>query len=75
MVQVNQRMLEWADLVFVMDGEQVEALGKMFPDHPRLPQVICLNIMDTYHFNDPELIALLQERTRPYFDKLKTATS
>ena len=23
MVQVNQRMLEWADIVFVMDGEQV----------------------------------------------------
>ena len=32
MVQVNQRMLEWADIVFVMDGDQVEALGKMFPN-------------------------------------------
>jgi predicted protein tyrosine phosphatase len=73
MVQVNQRMLEWADLVFVMDGDQVEALGKMFPDHPILPQVVCLNIQDTYHFNDPDLIAILQERTRPYFDKLRTA--
>ena len=75
MVQVNQRMIEWADLVFVMDGEQVEALGKMFPGHPMLPQVICLNIQDNYHFMDPELVAILQERTKPHFDKLKSANS
>jgi hypothetical protein len=55
--------------------EQVEALGKMFPDHPMLPQVICLNIEDNYHFNDPALIAILQERTKPYFDKLRSANS
>ncbi len=72
MVQVNQRMLEWADIVFVMDGEQVEALGKMFPDHPLLPKVVCLNIQDDYHFLDPELIAILQQRTQPHFEKLRT---
>src|SRR5436190_24132655 len=71
MVQVNQRMLEWADLVFVMDREQVEALGKMFPGHPVLPKVICLQIEDCYHFLDPELVAILQERTRPYFESLR----
>ena len=63
MVQVNQRMLEWADMVFVMDDEQVEALGKMFPDASDAAEVICLNIQDTYHFLDPELVAILQERT------------
>jgi predicted protein tyrosine phosphatase len=36
LVQVNQRMLEWADLVFVMDDEQCRALAGMFPDHPAL---------------------------------------
>ena len=71
LVQVNQRMLEWADLVFVMDGEQVEALGRLFPDHPALPDVICLNIQDAYHFLDPELVAILTERTKPYFDRAR----
>lgn len=71
MVQVNQRMLEWADIVFVMDDEQVQALAHMFPDHPALPQVVCLDIQDTYHFLDPELVAVLQDRTRPYFEKLR----
>jgi protein-tyrosine phosphatase len=73
MVQVNQRMLEWADLVFVMDREQVQALAQMFPDHPALPQVVCLDIQDTYHFLDPELVSVLQERTRPHFDRLRAA--
>ena len=73
MVQVNQRMLEWADLVFVMDREQVQALAQMFPDHPALPQVVCLDIQDTYHFLDPELVSVLQERTRPHFARLRDA--
>ena len=71
MVRVNRRMLEWADVVFVMDGEQIEALSKMFPDHPALPGVVCLNIQDCYHFLDPELVAILQERTLPHFAKLR----
>jgi predicted protein tyrosine phosphatase len=73
MVQVNQRMLEWADLVFVMDGGQVEALGKMFPDHPVLPRVVCLDIEDNYHFLDPALVAALEEKTRPHFDRVRAA--
>jgi predicted protein tyrosine phosphatase len=75
MVQVNQRMLEWADLIFVMDGEQVEALGKLFPGHPVLDQVICLNIQDNYHFLDPDLVAILQERTKPHFDRVRAAAA
>ena len=73
MVQVNQRMLEWADIVFVMDGEQVEALEKMFPDHPVLPKVVYLHIQDCYHFLDPELVAILQERTRPHFEAFRAS--
>ena len=71
MVQVNQRMLEWADIVFVMDDAQVQALGKMFPDHPCLDQVVCLNILDNYHFLDPELVSILEERTKPHLEKLR----
>ena len=71
MVQVNHRMLEWADVVFVMDGEQIEALGKMFPGDPVLSTVVCLDIQDNYHFLDPELVSILQQRTQPHFDKLR----
>jgi predicted protein tyrosine phosphatase len=73
MVQVNQRMLEWADIVFVMDSENLEAVNRMFPDDPSLAKVVCLDIQDCYHFLDPELVATLQARTLPYFQKLRTS--
>ena len=71
LVQVNQRMLEWADIVFVMDDDQCQALARMFPGHPAVERVVCLNIMDVYHFLDPELVSLLQERTNPHLEKLR----
>jgi protein-tyrosine phosphatase len=73
MVQVNQRMLEWADIVFAMDSEQVEALDKMFPGHPLLGEVVCLDIADTYHFLDPELVSILQERVSPHLMRVANA--
>ena len=71
MVRVNQRMLEWADVVFVMDDRQRNALDHMFPGHPALNRVVCLDIQDNYHFLDPELVTLLRDRTHPYLERLK----
>ena len=71
LVQVNQRMLEWADIVFVMDDEQVRELRRMFPGHPAVDRLVCLEIRDVYHFLDPELVTLLQERTLPHLERLR----
>ena len=62
MVRVNVRMLEWADVIFAMDPLQVEALRRMFPAHPALERVICLDIEDVYSFLQPQLVELLQQR-------------
>ena len=71
LVQVNQRMLEWADIVFVMDDDQIRELRRMFPGHPAVDRLVCLEILDVYHFLDPELVTLLQERTLPHFERLR----
>ena len=71
LVRVNQRMLEWADIVFVMDGDQIRDLQQMFPGHEAVARVVCLDIADVYHFLDPELVALLQERSRPHLEPLR----
>lgn len=63
LVRVNERMLEWADLIFTMDDEQHRELSRMFPDHPALGKIVCLDIRDEYDFLDPKLVALLRERT------------
>jgi predicted protein tyrosine phosphatase len=71
LVRVNQRMLDWADLVFTMDDHQQRDLARMFPGHPVLDKLICLGIPDQYDFLDPDLVALLRERTAPHFERLK----
>jgi predicted protein tyrosine phosphatase len=74
LVRVNERMLDWADIVFVMDGDQRRDLQRMFPEHPAIERLVCLEIEDDYHFLDPQLIALLQERARPHLDRLRGAS-
>jgi predicted protein tyrosine phosphatase len=70
MVQVNQRMLDWADVVFIMEDEQRRELTRLFPKHPALERLICLEIPDKYEFLDPELVTLLQERTAPHLERI-----
>ena len=72
-VPVNARMLDWADVVFVMEEEQTRDLLRLFPTHPAIQRLVCLEIPDVYHFLDPQLVALLQERTRPHLDRLRGA--
>ena len=71
LVRVNARMLDWADVVFIMDDNQREQLSQLFPDHAALAGLICLEIPDRYDFLDPELVALLEERTRPHLERLR----
>ena len=66
MVRVNLRMLEWADVIFTMDPLQRRALEQMFPEHPALPALVCLDIPDDFTFLDPELVQLLGERLAPH---------
>ena len=62
LVRVNQRMLEWADVIFTMDPQQHRALGKLFPGHPSLKHLVCLDIPDDFTFLDPALVKILKER-------------
>jgi predicted protein tyrosine phosphatase len=65
MVRVNARMLDWADMVITMDEGQRRALQQMFPEHPALPHVVCLQIPDEFTFLQPELVTLLEARVTP----------
>ena len=71
MVQVNERMLDWADIVFTMDEDQQRELSRMFPGHAGLKKIVCLEIRDVYDFLDPELVRLLRERAAPHLVRPK----
>lgn len=62
LVRVNERMLAWADVIFVMEEPHRRELGRMFPDHQALRRVVSLEIPDEYAFLDPVLVDLLTER-------------
>jgi predicted protein tyrosine phosphatase len=62
LVRVNERMLAWADRIFVMEERQRRELERVFPAHPKLARIVSLEIPDVYTFLDPELVELLQTR-------------
>jgi predicted protein tyrosine phosphatase len=70
-VPVNARMLDWADVVFVMEDAQTRDLERLFPAHPAVSRLVCLEIQDNYHFLDPQLVSLLEARARPHLEKLR----
>jgi predicted protein tyrosine phosphatase len=60
-VPVSRELLEWADLVFVMEKRQRNAIHKKFKDLYQKKRIICLYIPDEYDYMDAVLIELLKE--------------
>lgn len=59
---VTPELLEWADLVFVMEKAHRNKLSQKFKPCLRNAKVICLDIPDEYEFMDPMLIKLLKAK-------------
>jgi predicted protein tyrosine phosphatase len=67
LVRVNANMLDWADIIFVMDDEQRQWLALNFERHPSLAKIVCLDIPDDFTFLQPELVKLLEEKVPKHF--------
>jgi len=65
-VPVSAELLEWADLVFVMEQAHRSKLSARFKSHLGKAKVICLDIPDNYEFMDPRLIRVLQDKVPPH---------
>ena len=59
---LTPELVEWADLIFVMEQDHKAKLASDFKPWLRGKQVICLNIPDNYQFMDPALVKLLQAK-------------
>jgi predicted protein tyrosine phosphatase len=57
-IKVNQKMIDWADVIFVMERKHMELIRQRFNFDQQ--QLVLLNIEDDYQFNDPELVELLK---------------
>ncbi|MEO1279810.1 MAG: phosphotyrosine protein phosphatase [Planctomycetota bacterium] len=63
---VSVDLVQWADLIFVMEPVHRIKLSARFRGELGDTRVICLDIADRYQAMDPELISLLERRVTPH---------
>ncbi|HRJ63863.1 low molecular weight protein tyrosine phosphatase family protein [Brevundimonas sp. UBA2416] len=60
--QCSAELVEWADVIFVMERAHRAKLQRRFRAQLKRARVICLDIPDDYAFMQPELVALLEKK-------------
>lgn len=60
-----QDLVDWADLIFVMENAQREKIRKKYKQRPADGRIINLNLPDEYERDQPELIDLLNMKVPP----------
>ncbi len=67
-IKLSAKMINWADIIFVMEKKHKERLLNKFPIDSQQKQIIILDIPDEYKFMDTELIEEIQTRVKPYIE-------
>ena len=67
---LSSDLLEWADVVFVMEASHRRKLTKKFKNFLADQRVICLDIPDLYDYMDPVLIQLLEAKVSPFLARM-----
>ena len=62
----SAELVEWADIIFVMERAHRAKLQRRFKAHLKGARLICLDIPDNYAFMQPELLALLEKKVGPH---------
>jgi predicted protein tyrosine phosphatase len=62
---VTGELIEWAELIFVMEKSHRTKLAMRFKKHLGNRRVVCLDIPDNYDFMDPELVQILKRKVTP----------
>jgi predicted protein tyrosine phosphatase len=59
---LSSELVEWADVIFVMEKTHRTKLQQRFRASLKSKRVVCLDIPDKYGFMDPALVRLLEAR-------------
>ncbi|HAI45821.1 MAG TPA: phosphotyrosine protein phosphatase [Stenotrophomonas sp.] len=65
-VPVSPELLQWAELIFVMERAHRSRLSSRFARWLGGKRVVCLDIPDDYGFMQPALVALLERKVAPF---------
>ena len=55
-VPLSAELIEWADLIFVMEKQHKSKLSAQYKPELLGKKVVCLNIPDNYKFMEPALV-------------------
>lgn len=61
-------LVEWADIVFVMERAHKKKVAAGFKDLLKDKKLVCLDIPDNYAMMDPELVRLLERKVSGHVD-------
>ena len=59
---LTDELIEWAEIIFVMEAKQRTKLSRMFSARLKGKRVVCLGIPDNYEYMDSKLVRLLWDR-------------
>ena len=65
-VVVSAELVDWAELIFVMEKQHKSKLSARFKPQLQGKKVVCLNIPDNYRFMQPDLVKLLESKVTPF---------
>ncbi len=69
-VVLTKEMVEWADLIAVMENHHRNQIRKKFHELYQKKRIVCLHIPDEFDYMQPELIELIKEQfERLYFNE------
>ncbi len=70
---VSGDLIEWADVVFVMEPVHRNRLSRKYSTLLRGKPLVVLGIPDNYDYMAPELIRLLEAKTAPFLARWNLA--
>lgn len=65
-VPVSPELLQWADVIFVMERAHRTRLASRYRQWLNGKRVICLDVPDDYDFMAPALVELLKKKVIPH---------
>lgn len=69
---ITPELLEWAEIIFVMEKAHRNKLSSKFKKHIGKARVVCLDIPDDYEYMDPTLIKILKSKVSRYLPSVQS---
>ncbi|MFQ5983166.1 MAG: phosphotyrosine protein phosphatase, partial [Woeseiaceae bacterium] len=63
---VTGELIEWADVVLVMEPSHKRILAERFPEQLEIKKVGVLELPDIYNYMEPVLVQLLKDKVPSY---------